>query len=246
MMANRIYRHPLIAVPLAALAVSAAAAQTCPEPLASARRLALVTADGMATAHAAMRLYERADVSLPWRAVNVSEPVLIGRKGIGWSFAFRQFARDGEPTKVDGDKKLPAGFFRIGRSFGHAASSRPGYRQLREGVVCVDAPASPAYNTITAREKVGWTISGENMWRIAAYRAGLEVDYPTSRVDRGGSCIFIHVRLPTATGTNGCVALPEPRVKALQDFSAPGAVLAVIPREAAGRFAACLPDAGSR
>jgi L,D-peptidoglycan transpeptidase YkuD (ErfK/YbiS/YcfS/YnhG family) len=58
---------------------------------------------------------------------------------------------------------------------------------------------------------------------------------------RAGSCIFIHLRLPGKTGTAGCIALPEPRLKAWQDFSQGGAVLAVLPRQALGRFRGCLP-----
>ena len=58
---------------------------------------------------------------------------------------------------------------------------------------------------------------------------------------RAGSCIFIHLRLPGKTGTAGCVALPEPQLKALQDFSQGGAVLAVLPKQALGRFKGRLP-----
>jgi hypothetical protein len=35
--------------------------------------------------------------------------------------------------------------------------------------------------------------------------------------------------------------MPEPRVEALQDFSAGGAVLAVLPRNALDRLPGCLP-----
>jgi len=79
------------------------------------------------------------------------------------------------------------------------------------------------------------------MWRVPEYRRGLLVDYPTNRAAKGGSCIFIHVRKPGAPGTAGCVALAEPEVERLQAFSAGGAVLAIVPKPALGRFAGCLP-----
>jgi L,D-peptidoglycan transpeptidase YkuD (ErfK/YbiS/YcfS/YnhG family) len=202
----------------------------------------LVTSNGMSTPSASLRRYERAGPEAAWRALGPAEPALIGRHGMGWSFAFRDLARGTEPIKVDGDKKLPAGLFRIGSNFGFGAAQRRGDLQIREGTVCVDDPASPAYNTISTRQKVGWKVHGENMWRVSSYRRGLLIDYPTSRERRGGSCIFIHVRLPTATGTNGCVALPEQRLLALQDFSSSGAVLAVLPQHALRRLGACLPD----
>ncbi|MCW5688323.1 MAG: hypothetical protein KIT76_07245 [Pseudolabrys sp.] len=218
-----------------------ALAQSCPEPLASARRLVLVTADGMATSKARLRLYERAAPGSAWRPAGGVAPAIIGRNGLAWSFAFRQLAARGEPVKVDGDKRAPAGLYRLGATFGLAPSRRANYLHLTEGTVCVDDPASPAYNTITARAKVGWKVHGENMWRIPHYRHGMVVDYPTDRRRHGGSCIFIHLKMPQATSTSGCVALEEPALLALEEFAAPGAVLAILPAQATSRLGACLP-----
>jgi L,D-peptidoglycan transpeptidase YkuD (ErfK/YbiS/YcfS/YnhG family) len=218
----------------------AAHGQSCPEPLASARRLVLVTAKDMTTSAASIQRFERGSPNGSWRSAGGPQSALIGRNGMAWAHAFRALAQRGEPIKVDGDKRVPAGFYRIGASFGFGASGRPNYLQVGEGTVCVDEPASPAYNTITTRAKVGWQVHGENMWRVPAYRHGLLVDYPTDRKSRAGSCIFIHVRLPDAKGTAGCVAVPEPQVVELQDFAEPGAVLAVLPDQARGRLG-CLP-----
>ncbi|MGE0280524.1 MAG: hypothetical protein AB7P20_07915 [Rhizobiaceae bacterium] len=227
----------------AALLVSSAIAlaQSCPELLASARRLVLVTTDGLSTAKATMRLYQRAAPGAPWQPVREAEPVLVGRNGLAWALPYRRFAARGEPIKIEGDKRAPAGVFRLGASIGHAPSNKPGYLQLTPGTVCVDAPSSPAYNTITSRDRVGWKVPGENMWRIPHYRHGLLVDFPTSRARRGGSCIFVHLKLPRVTGTAGCVAVDEPALLALQDFAAPGAVLAMLPVQATRRFGGCLP-----
>jgi L,D-peptidoglycan transpeptidase YkuD (ErfK/YbiS/YcfS/YnhG family) len=223
------------------LAPSAAFAQSCPAPLRDARRLVLVVAGTMTSTTAELRRFSRAAPGAPWRADGGPVTVLIGHNGVAWAHAFRAFARNGEPVKVDGDKRAPAGFFRIGRRFGFAAEAGPNYLQVKEGTVCVDDARSPAYNSITTRAKVGWRVHGENMWRVPEYRRGLLVDYPTSRQARAGSCIFIHLRLPGATGTSGCVSLPEPQLIALQEFAGPGAVLAVLPRQALGRFKGCLP-----
>jgi L,D-peptidoglycan transpeptidase YkuD (ErfK/YbiS/YcfS/YnhG family) len=233
----------VLAVAAALPALSGTAfAQSCPEPLASARRLVLVTSDGMASSKARLRLYERAAPGAAWRPAGGVAPAIIGRNGLAWSFAFRQLAARGEPVKVDGDKRAPAGIYRLGATFGHAPSRRANYLQLTEGTVCVDDPASPAYNTITSRAKVGWKVHGENMWRIPHYRHGMVVDYPTNRRQHGGSCIFIHLKMPQATSTSGCVALEEPALLALQEFAAPGAVLAILPAQATSRLGACLPN----
>ncbi len=232
----------LLLVLLAVLAPRIALAQSCPQPLASATKLVLVTADRMSSRTANLRRFERAAPGAPWRTVGGPELALIGYGGVAWAHAFRAFARAHEPVKVEGDNRLPAGFFAIGRSFGFAASPRPEYLHIAAGTVCVDDPASPAYNTIASRAQVGWRVRGENMWRIPQYRRGLLVEYPTDARARAGSCIFIHLRPPTSQGTHGCVALPEPQLASLQDFAAGGAVLAVLPRQALSRFKGCLPE----
>jgi L,D-peptidoglycan transpeptidase YkuD (ErfK/YbiS/YcfS/YnhG family) len=226
---------------IALMAPHVALAQSCPQPLASATKLVLVAADSMNSTTASLQRFERASADAPWQAVGGPEPALIGYNGIAWAHVFGSFAREHEPVKVDGDKRVPAGFYKIGRSFGFAVSAKPGYLRIATGTVCVDDPNSAAYNTIASRTKVGWRVHGENMWRIPEYRRGLLVDYPTDAKARAGSCIFIHTRLKGATGTHGCVALPEPQVEALQDFAQSGAVLAVLPRQAFDRFKGCLP-----
>jgi L,D-peptidoglycan transpeptidase YkuD (ErfK/YbiS/YcfS/YnhG family) len=239
--------YALAAFGLAALSTlgsTSALAQQCPAPLAAAQRLVLVTAETMNATAATLQLFERDSAAHAWRAAAPAEPAVIGRAGMGWSHFFRQLARPGEPIKVEGDKRAPAGVYPIGRSFGTLASARPDYLQVTGDTVCVYEPASPAYNRITSRAGVRPGVSVENMSRmLPMYRRGLVVDYPTNARARAGSCIFIHVWRSPTTGTAGCVALPEARVEALQDFSAAGAVIAILPRPALARLPGCLPSA---
>jgi L,D-peptidoglycan transpeptidase YkuD (ErfK/YbiS/YcfS/YnhG family) len=216
---------------------------SCPAPLADARRLVLVTAETMNATSARLQLFERTSPGEPWRATGSAEPALIGKAGMAWSHFFRRLARSGEPVKVDGDKRAPAGIYPIGRSFGTVASQRAGHLQVTSDTVCVDDPSSAAYNTITSRASIGPKVSVENMSRaLPMYRRGIVVDYPTDARARAGSCIFIHVWRTPTTGTAGCVALPEARVEALQDFSEMGAVIAILPRKAVDRLPGCLPN----
>jgi len=224
------------------IAPQAALAQSCPAPLAGARRLVLVVADKMTSTTATLQNYERASSGAPWTRAGGPASALIGQKGVAWAPAFRDFARAGEPIKTEGDKRNPAGVFAIGRSFGFATSRQAGYLHIVEGTTCVDDLSSPDYNTITTRAEVGWQVHGENMWRVPEYRRGLLIDYPTDAKARAGSCIFIHLRLPGKAGTAGCVALQEPQLIGLQNFAQGGAVLAVLPKAALDRFKGCLPN----
>ena len=227
------------------LSPSMAFSQTCPAVLTEAKRLVLVTTENMDATPATMQLYERASAKESWRVVSPAEPALVGRAGTAWAKAFRHLARPGEPIKIEGDKRAPAGVYAIGNSFGIVPSSRPGHLQVTDDTVCVDDPDSSAYNTITSRAVVGPKVHAENMGKILPmYRRGLLLDYPTNIAAKAGSCIFIHVWRSADKGTGGCVAMPEARLEALQDFAEGGsAVLAIIPRPALGRLGACLPQA---
>jgi D-alanyl-D-alanine dipeptidase len=226
---------------LVLLAPQIAHAQSCPEPLASAQRLVLVTADTLNSTTAIIGRFDRHTPNSEWQVSGGATSGLIGYRGVAWAHVFRKFAKRGEPIKVEGDKRAPAGFFKIGPAFGFGPSQMPNYVRIDSSMVCVDDVSSPAYNTITRRERVGPAVHVENMSRIADYRRGLLVDYPTDRKVRAGSCVFIHLQLAGRTGTGGCVALPEPQLEAVQDFVRDGAVLAILPRQALERFKGCLP-----
>ena len=219
-------------------------AEACPALLDGARRLALVTFTNMNSAAASLRLFERRTPDDVWRALRPPEPVVLGAKGAAWSQAFRHLKRRRDPVKREGDQRTPAGLFAFGPPFGFASSPLPDYLHLQPDTVCVDDPRSDAYNTITAHQNVGPGVSVEMMRSGPLYRRGLVVQYPTSAATRAGSCIFVHVWQNPTIGTAGCIALPEPRVAALQEFAAdPTAVLAVLPEEPPASLAKCLPSA---
>ena len=218
-------------------------AQSCPAPLANATRLVLVTTATMRDKLASMRLYDRTSPGDIWRPRGSIEPAVIGKAGMAWSRFWGQLARGKEPIKVDGDKRAPAGIYSIGRSFGILESSRANYLHVTPDTICVDDPSSPAYNSIASRARVGPKVHAENMSQVLPmYRRGLLVNYPTDAKRKAGSCIFIHVWNSSSTGTAGCVAMPEARVEALQDFAEGGAVLAILPRNALDRLPGCLPQ----
>jgi L,D-peptidoglycan transpeptidase YkuD (ErfK/YbiS/YcfS/YnhG family) len=219
-------------------------AQTCPAPMETARRLLLVTVPTLTSPAGKLRLFARRQPDAAWDRIGSAEPVTVGIKGVAWSRAFRDLAGDGEPVKIEGDNRSPAGIYTVGRPFGFAPSPLANYLRINSDSVCVEDPSSPAYNTITSRRAIGRLASRENMRASGLYRRGLFVDYPTDGANRAGSCIFIHILKLPAKGTAGCVTLPENRVAALQRFANKHpTVLVLLPESALSRLEGCLPVA---
>lgn len=205
-------------------------------------RLVLVTGAGFASGNGRLRLFRRSSADASWHAVSPPEPVVLGRHGLAWGHPFRDAARPGEPVKREVDGRTPAGLYRLGRSFGFPATVQPGHLVLRPGrTVCVDDPDSPAYNHLVPVRQGRVAPKGEDMGAEPLYRRGLVIDYPSDAAQRAGSCIFLHVWRGPTTGTAGCVALPERRVAAIQNFASRGAAIAILPETALPRFSACLP-----
>jgi D-alanyl-D-alanine dipeptidase len=197
--------------------------------------------NGMEAAAARLTRFTRTSTDTPWTLDGEVEPAVVGTAGLGWGAGFENYGAAGEPIKVEGDRRTPAGVFALGASFGFAASPLPGHIVLRaDKAVCIDDVRSPHYNSIRTRADAG-SVSGEEMWRISLYRSGIIVDYPTDREKRRGSCIFVHIWRSPTSGTAGCIAMPRPRVEALQSFASPGAVIAILPANTLSRFKGCLP-----
>lgn len=236
-------RAVLVALSLFAFAGCSAEEPPCPDFVAKARTLLVVTAAGMDDPAATLQIFQREDVTQDWQTSAPPEAAVVGEKGVAWGYSFRHLARGGEPAKTEGDRRTPAGIFALGPTFGAEAAEHPGHLRLRKGEhICVDDPASPHYSRIVPRSIAGVGTRGEEMADYPVYVRGIVVDYPTSREAQAGSCIFIHVWERPGEGTAGCVAAPETLVARLQRLAASGdAALAIVPANARDRVARCLP-----
>lgn len=193
---------------------------------------------------ASVRYYTRVKGS-SWKPNGKAKAAMLGKSGLGWSWAHEAFAGKGEPGKMEGDGRTPAGFFTVGSAFGFDAGTLPNYTVLKAGEhYCVDDPASPHYNTVLPKARAGNGVSGEEMARIGLYRQGLFLNYPTSARRKGGSCIFVHVWRASNKPTVGCVALAEANVREMQRWSAKAATLmAILPARAWEELRVCFPGA---
>jgi L,D-peptidoglycan transpeptidase YkuD (ErfK/YbiS/YcfS/YnhG family) len=234
----------LLMIAMACSVGARAHAAACPEVLDGAKRLAVVTVPDMGTTAGTLRTFERADQTAAWRETGAAQSVVIGRRGLGWGHPFATLAKPGEPVKREGDKKTPAGIYRLGATFGFDAAARDGHLELRPGVqYCVDDTSSPHYGRIVERTVAGAGTSGENMGAEPLYKRGLVIDYPPNAAAKAGSCIFLHIWEGAGKGTAGCVAMPEAGVARLQEWAGGGdGAIALVSEDTKDRFAGCLPE----
>ena len=222
-----------------------ARAQSCPAPLADATRLVLVTRrdhERRRRDHAALRarLAERSLARARRRGAGDDRQ---GRHGLV-AVLHAVSRRRGEPIKVEGDKRAPAGIYPIGRSFGTVASSRPGLSAghaghgLRRRSVVAGLQhhrfARPARARGRRREHE------QGAADVPARPPGRLSDRRARRAPARASSSMSGARPRPAPPAAS--SMPEPRVEALQDFAADGAVLAILPRAALDRMPGCLPQ----
>jgi len=201
-------------------------------PLASATQMLVVTTKDWDAVPGVMRRFARADLQSAWAEVEEPIPIVVGRNGLGWGRGLNPPPDLPGPVKKEGDRKSPAGIFRLSSTFGLAAPDqmkqvRMPYKQLTAGIECVDDVKSAHYNSIVDREHTGqpdWN-SSERMREIGGpYRLGVVVDHNTDpHVPGGGSCIFIHIWKDFQTGTTGCTAMAPEQMEMLLPWLDPAA-----------------------
>jgi D-alanyl-D-alanine dipeptidase len=165
-----------------------------------------------------------------WVEVGSPIPIVVGRSGVGWGRGFPLPVALPGPIKKEGDGKSPAGIFRLSSAFGLVAAAKlekvtlP-YRQLTNGIECVDDVKSTHYNSIVDRSQIArpdWD-SSEKMAEITPqYRLGIVVDHNVNPAIPGsGSCIFMHIWKDATTGTSGCTAMAPEQMESLLPWLKP-------------------------
>lgn len=229
---------------LALFATDAVASTYCPRPLHRATRLIVITVPDMNSVKATMHTFEReTPADATWRRAGPPEPAVVGSAGIGWAKTFSHLGKKGEPIKMEGDKRTPAGIFRLSGSFGMEQRRLRNFVKLAPGRnFCVRDPRSAYYGQVIERSRLRSLRGAEDMAQNATLRRGIFVDYPALPAAKAGSCIFLHVWESDATGTEGRIAVAEDRVNVLQDWIGTGfSTIAIITEDTAKRFKHCLP-----
>lgn len=160
------------------------------------RQLLLVTTASWTSSHARLQRFVR--LRGRWRAVGAALPARVGGKGLAWGRGLHVSPklRRGQ-SKVEGDRRSPAGVFALGQAFGarrlgKLERGRWPWRWAGPKDRWVDDASSSLYNSwqrFDAQRPHRWR-SAE---KLAGYQLAIVIAHNLEPVVRGaGSAIFLH------------------------------------------------------
>ena len=169
----------------------------------SSEQIILVVSDDFNSSKAKLECFEDGKKVFDTISVN------LGKKGLGWGIGEYELKHNAsDPIKHEGDKKAPAGIFKLTDTFGYNASLNPQmpYLFASKDLICVDDSESNLYNQIITAH--GDEKSFEHMKRKDhQYEIGVVVAHNTQALKQRGSCIFLHVEKSPESGTAGCTSM---------------------------------------
>ena len=170
----------------------------------SSQQIVLVVADDFNSSIAKLEFYDD-DKLLYKNSVN------LGTNGLGWGIGEHKFRiKENEPLKYEGDKKAPAGIFKLTDIFGYSKSHdyKLPYLYTSNNLICIDDSNNNFYNHIVLQH--GDEKSFEFMKRQDhQYRYGVVVAHNEGGVFKRGSCIFLHIQKDIGKSTAGCTSMEE-------------------------------------
>lgn len=208
----------------------------------SCGQVVLVTTADWDASGATLQRFARTSPGAGWAPVGKTVPALTGERGLAWGIGLHTTPRGVPPRKREGDRRAPAGVFRITGAFGVAgklAGLKLPVTVLSPTLEAVDDPGSRHYNRIVDRARIvqpDWRTS-ERMSVLPDYALGLVVAHNQRCVPGAGSCIFLHLWSPRSHGTAGCTVLRARDLAVLARWLDPARdpVLVQLPRaESAG------------
>lgn len=215
----------------------------------STRQLVLVVTENWNQSSAQLSLWEK-DERQGWRRRSQPTRATVGAAGLGWGRGLHGDGAEaalGGPRKREGDRRAPAGIFRLSSATGYARLPPVGtqlpYQQATDGLRCVDDPASPEYNQLRklrSGSSPTWR-SEEKMKRDDdQYRLTIVVDHNRAPVQAGaGSCIFVHAWPAPGAPSPGCTMMAPTEVEKVVGWLDPRAnpVLVQLPLSIAAKAA---------
>lgn len=207
----------------------------------ASQQIILVVAKDFNASRAKLSCYEDGKKVLNTLDVN------IGKHGLGWGIGeIKLKQKKGEPTKKEGDKKAPAGVFKLTSTFGYAKkeSFSLNYTHLTKNLICVDDSNSKDYNKIIQMPKIKPN-SFEQMRRDdGQYELGVVVLHNKEQVKQAGSCIFLHVEKFKKASTAGCTSMSLDEIREINSWldGSKNPILIQIPKSSLNEIKELFPN----
>lgn len=178
-------------------------------------QLLLVLSPHPTSRQAQLWLLERDSSRRGWRVHTGPLPATLGGNGLGWGTGLhRSSPPPGFPVKLEGDRRSPAGLFRLPFAFGHApaeaaAHLRLPYTPITDHTIGVDDVTSRHYNRVVDDREVlrDWTGHEAMSRHTKLYEWGAFIAHNPDCIPGLGSCIFLHLTPDAGRPTAGCTAL---------------------------------------
>ncbi len=184
-------------------------------PLDQCGQVVVTVADDWNSATGRMQIFER-ERGKPWRPVfKQSLPVLLGKSGLAWGRGVYGQSEKAPYAKREGDRRTPAGIFRIGKVLGYdpKLSVNPAYpyHQVGKWDAWPDDPGNPYYNqhvVVDPRRVPKWFESQKMRHNDEAYRFLIDIRHNSDPPVPGmGSATFFHTRRGPTRPTYGCTTM---------------------------------------
>lgn len=172
------------------------------------KQLIVVTTPNWDAPKGVLERYEYKEGS--WQKVGKDMKIFVGENGLGWGKGLH--APQQGIQKKEGDRKAPAGIFRLNEAFGYEPLDiKYPYLVMTQKHHCIDDSNSKWYNQVIDSRTTKKDYTSHEVMRFDAnyYRYGIMVEHNPENLPYQGSCIFIHIKeIPTM----GCTAMLEDEI----------------------------------
>lgn len=190
----------------------------------NSRQMILVLTDSTTATNGNLIYFERSNNKSIWHQISNALPVVLGRNGLGWGRGFNPTDSSKLPMKTEGDKRSPAGVFKLGAAFGYEKPEemlglKIPYIPITEMTECIDDIKSIYYNKLVTRnniDQVDWESSEKMYFAEIWYQQGVIIEHNEDPIINGeGSCIFLHNWSQPNETTAGCTEMEPVNLKNL-------------------------------
>ena len=178
------------------------------------------------SSHVTLTVYEKQGGS--WALIGKPWQGRLGRSGLAWGYGIHPRIQSSAPVKKEGDKRAPAGIFKIGGAYGYASQitrhPQLPYRCITPQDLWVEDLTSPHYNKhiiLDHQPRTTWEQKAQMRQNDHAHSLKLYIGHNDAilggkPVPGFGSAIFFHIWRGGGTkATAGCTTMPEAMLKQL-------------------------------